>query len=307
MPKLPWFRAYTEILDDPKMARLSGDQFRDWVYVLAMAREAEEPGLIAMSAEEAAWRVRRPVDEFRLSLELFESERFGMVALTEDSIRVIHFSERQKDKPSDQPGKVRERVKRHRERHGNVGETLMERPGNAGAGEVKRSGNATDKSRLEEIRLEEIRGEEKDLAPPPPDMTTQEREILHALINIDNYPYDVLTDLKFVRGWLVRFPQADLLTEIDKCVTWWADKKGKGNWRLRVRNWFEKSEEIRNERETRKPSSPPSHPSGPPIPSPETLAAMDRVRHIYGEAPPAHKPDGPESAEALIAKGGEPT
>lgn len=145
MPKMPWLRLYTEILDDPKMARLSGDQFRDWVYVLAMAREAEEPGLIAMSVEDAAWRARRPPVEFRRSLELFEG--LGMVALAEDSILAVHFAERQKDKPSDQPERVRERVTRHRKRDDNADETPMKRPGNAEGASTSRPGNAPEVDR----------------------------------------------------------------------------------------------------------------------------------------------------------------
>ena len=35
---LPWFRVYTEIVDDPKMGRLTGGEFRTWIYLLALAQ-----------------------------------------------------------------------------------------------------------------------------------------------------------------------------------------------------------------------------------------------------------------------------
>jgi len=136
--KLPWFRVYTEIVDDPKMARLSGDQFRDWIFLLALARESEEPGVIMMSPEDAAWRLRRPPDEFKESLSLFE--HLEMITLEDGRIVVSKFLERQYDKPSDRPDAVRQRVARHRERGCNAAVTPSEDRSNAPA----TRGNAID-------------------------------------------------------------------------------------------------------------------------------------------------------------------
>ncbi len=259
MPRLPWFRVYTEILDDPKMARLSGDQFRDWIYVLAMARESETPGVIPMTIEDAAWRCRRSPDEFRRSLELFARPEMDMVTLSADSIQVTHFAERQKDKPSDLPERVKERVKRHRERQRNADETPLKRPSNAESVGASRQGNAGEVDRDSDSDRD---SEERVPAPPPPDVTTQEREILKALQEIKSHSFDFETDLGYVRKWLIRFPQLNLLDEIDRCVTWWMGpraprKPGRANWRSRIRNWLQNADDRRKEREARERGQTP--------------------------------------------------
>ncbi len=120
--------------------------------------------------------------------------------------------------------------------------------------------------------------EEREKPTPPPDMTQQERQILHALKAIEGYPVDVITDLKFVRGWLIRFPRLDLLAEIERCVTWWADKPKKGNWRLRVRNWLEKAESIRRECEARERAQGPGRTPGRYARQPPPGADSERAR-----------------------------
>ncbi|MGE5584428.1 MAG: DnaD domain-containing protein [Bacillota bacterium] len=114
MGQMSWLRLYTEIIDDPKLRDCTGDQFRDWIYILCLARMAKEPGVIEMTPEDAAWRVRRPVEEFRSSLDLFASR--DMLVLQDGQIVVTHFLARQYDKPSDTPAATRERQRRARER-----------------------------------------------------------------------------------------------------------------------------------------------------------------------------------------------
>ena len=128
-------------------------------------------------------------------------------------------------------------------------------------------------------------------------MSRHEREVLHALHEIKDHAPDFETDLAHIRRWLVRFPAANLLDEIDRCETWWTGPKaprstGKvANWRSRVRNWLQKQEEIREERGQRAPVAPPAPPAAPPRPRPftpsqATLDAVERVRHIdYGPSP----------------------
>lgn len=118
MGSMPWLRLYTEIIDDPKMRRFTGDQFRDWIHLLCLAREAKEPGVIEMSVEDAAWRLRRPVEDFKTSLALFAD--LDMVRVEDSTITVLHFLERQYDKPSDTPEATRERKRKSRASHAQV-------------------------------------------------------------------------------------------------------------------------------------------------------------------------------------------
>jgi len=116
MGKLPWLRLYTELLDDPKMRDFTGDEFRDWIFLLCLARESSEPGTIFMSVEDTAWRLRRPVDEFRRTLEKCASPEKGMIEVYDDRIVLLNFASRQYDCPSDHPSAVSERVRRCRDK-----------------------------------------------------------------------------------------------------------------------------------------------------------------------------------------------
>lgn len=140
MPKLSWFRVYTEILDDMKLRSLTGDQKWDWVCLLALARESSEPGVVCGTAEDAAWRLRRPLDEFEESLRLFEER--GMVEVRPGRIIVTHFLARQYDKQSDRPDATRDRKRRSRANHAGV--TLESRGGHADQNGESRPSHATD-------------------------------------------------------------------------------------------------------------------------------------------------------------------
>jgi hypothetical protein len=118
MPKLPWLRLYTEIVDDPKIRDFTGDQFRDWIYVLCLARESSELGFINQTVKDMAWRLRRPMKKLQTNLELFADR--GMIELTAEGVKVLHFAERQYDKPSDMPEATRDRKKKSRRCHADV-------------------------------------------------------------------------------------------------------------------------------------------------------------------------------------------
>ena len=55
---MQWFRVYTEIIDDPKVATMDGETFKVFMFLLAVACEQEKNGYIEMSIEEMAWRIR---------------------------------------------------------------------------------------------------------------------------------------------------------------------------------------------------------------------------------------------------------
>jgi len=45
---LRWFRMYSEILDDPKVARVTDSQFRIFIYLLAAASECDREGFVQL-------------------------------------------------------------------------------------------------------------------------------------------------------------------------------------------------------------------------------------------------------------------
>jgi hypothetical protein len=88
-----WIKLYHEILDDPKMARLSDGSFRRAIELFLLAGDHAREGLLPAFAD-IAWRLR--VEEASLLKNLQELQSLGIV--TESSSgkwSVTHFKERQ--------------------------------------------------------------------------------------------------------------------------------------------------------------------------------------------------------------------
>lgn len=66
---MKWFRFYTEIIDDPKMRKLTGEEFRLFTYLLAIAAEEEKGGLIPYGEEDIAWKLRAPQELVTQTIE----------------------------------------------------------------------------------------------------------------------------------------------------------------------------------------------------------------------------------------------
>jgi len=151
MAKLPWFKLYTEIIDDPKLSKFTGDQFRILVFLMCLARESDEPGLIQMDTTEIAWRVRRPIEEVESTIELCQQGPKPIIEAVENGLVVVKFLDRQYDKPSDQPQATRERKQKQRDKD-------------------RCHAEVTPSHAIEERRGEEIRGDTdqdlKDMSSP---------------------------------------------------------------------------------------------------------------------------------------------
>lgn len=112
--KMPWFRLYTEIMDDPKLATWTGDQFRVLIYLFCLARESDEPGLVKMMPAQIAWRIRQPVALVEEVLELAMAGDRPIIAQEPEGYRVHKWDDRQYDYPSDHPAAVAKRARKHR-------------------------------------------------------------------------------------------------------------------------------------------------------------------------------------------------
>lgn len=64
-----WFRLYTEILDDHKLADLSDRQFRTFISLLAIAKECNQDGVISMSPRQISWRMRANIKDVKSALD----------------------------------------------------------------------------------------------------------------------------------------------------------------------------------------------------------------------------------------------
>ena len=107
-----WIKLYHEILDDPKMGRLSDSLWRRFIECCLLAGELDADGALP-PVMDMAWRLR--MDETALTNELDQLARFGMLEYRADNPlaaywNVTKFAERQAKMSA------AERMARHRER-----------------------------------------------------------------------------------------------------------------------------------------------------------------------------------------------
>lgn len=152
-----WIKLYTEILDDPKMGRLTDRQFRTCINLFLLAGIVDCDGLLPTLAD-IAWKLRMP--EKALAEDLGVLAKAGIVEETAQGWLVTHFAARQAPPPSAMPSAVRQRVRHHRQRHADAGEqhapetplpsacndsvTTLSAHGNAAVTPVERDGTRLD-------------------------------------------------------------------------------------------------------------------------------------------------------------------
>lgn len=95
----PWVKLYTEIIDDPKIGKLSLADRGVWMMLLALAGQLDDyddngkqTGRLS-TLEDVAWHIRCPIEDLASSIEHFKAARMihedgGVLVLT-------HFAERQ--------------------------------------------------------------------------------------------------------------------------------------------------------------------------------------------------------------------
>lgn len=115
-----WIKLYIDMIDDPKMLKLSDWQFRRFIELLLVAKENDKAGLL-QPVPEIAWRIRQCEKVVKDTLRAMEE--IGVVRETENGWLFVNFAKRQAMSDS------AERVKRFREREkkkqeGNVTVTL---------------------------------------------------------------------------------------------------------------------------------------------------------------------------------------
>jgi len=92
-----WIKLYIEILDDPKMGRLTAEQWRLAIELFLLAGEQNKNGILP-SLPDMAWRLR--IDENELLQTMSELEQVGILSQDGDAWIVTNFARRQ-DKISD--------------------------------------------------------------------------------------------------------------------------------------------------------------------------------------------------------------
>jgi len=113
-----WFRVYDDLVDDPKVQRLSAEHFRALINLWCLA--SQNAGYLP-PVQDVAFKLRLSEDKAAKVLEALKAA--GLIATDETGMSPHNWSARQfKSDVSN------ERVKRHRERHRNVTSTVTETP-----------------------------------------------------------------------------------------------------------------------------------------------------------------------------------
>lgn len=156
--RLPWFRLYSEARNDAKLRTLADDEHRVWFGLLCLAAECDDRGTIPMDGFVLAVEVANG-DEELLDRAVDKLTRLRVLDRGEDGrLFFLRFRDRQYDKPSDQPERVAERVRKHRIAKA----TPQERPSDT------RNADVTPRNALEKSREEKRRGGGGSAPTPPP-------------------------------------------------------------------------------------------------------------------------------------------
>jgi len=114
--QMPWIKLYPEILDDPKIGRLSDVTKWRFVQLILYAGELDTEGYLPQNLDDAAWRLR--TDVATLTQDLQALSRAGLVHYEEDTGMwcVTKFADRQGRAQAEKRELWRERQRRHREK-----------------------------------------------------------------------------------------------------------------------------------------------------------------------------------------------
>lgn len=144
-----WVKLYTEIIDDPKIARLSWAERGIWSALLALAGKLEardpegtESGLVGTAAD-VAWYLRADAEEITRALTVFEAA--DMAHRDGEHWYLTHWHNRQARSPSSLPEATRDRQRSHR-----TATTCHE-----DVTSVSRDVTRLDKNRIDKNRVEE--------------------------------------------------------------------------------------------------------------------------------------------------------
>jgi len=107
---MKWFRFYSEVIDDAKVASMSDKTFRIWVLAMCHAGELDRDGNVPVTVTELAWRIRE--SEEAVSVAIKQLEELDIIETKNGKRRFKNWQKRQW-KSDDS----RDRVKRFRNGH----------------------------------------------------------------------------------------------------------------------------------------------------------------------------------------------
>lgn len=192
-----WIKLYHEILEDPKMCRLSDRMYRRTIELFLIAGETAKDGYLPC-LEDMAWKLRMRAED--LETDLVELQKTGIISMIDNEWLVTKFAERQ------EPVSNAERQKSFRERE-------RERIYYGDETKDKQDSNELVTSCYTDIDIDtdkiQIRKDTDKIATPPqPEKTKSIVKKQPAIAENDHYPFMVALaeitktnlDIKSIKG-----------------------------------------------------------------------------------------------------------
>ena len=155
MPSKYWIKLYHEIIDDPKMGKLTDRLFRRTIQLFLIAGDFGDEGILP-AVDDMAWRLRMSAEE--LETDLADLASTGIVHNSSDRWMVTKFTDRQ----AASTGTERWRQWRDRQRKENYYQTPHQREPNETLSEPDIDID------IETDKEEKLNGASADAEPPEP-------------------------------------------------------------------------------------------------------------------------------------------
>ena len=167
MPAYYWFKLYDEILNDPKMGKMSDRLYRRSIEMMAFANQHNQDGKLP-PIDDMAWILRCDETELQQEMSDLASDKYRILTREGDDWIVTNFSSRQ-ERVSDAERQRRKRERdRQEEYYGHENETISDDCSNEAV---------TDRDTELKIEIEsEIESEEKreeQISAPAPENQRQ--------------------------------------------------------------------------------------------------------------------------------------
>jgi hypothetical protein len=250
-----WFRFYTDVLDNPKVQRLSDRRFKQWVNLLCLANQGKRRGRLPADVADIAFSLRESEEEITQALEEFQSGDRPLLDRCEETGRLMPHDWDELQPPSDDSTA---RVQRHRQRQSNGDRngdvTVTETPPEE---EENRLDTETDEE-VQDAALE-ARGSAAE-SMPDEEIREDELELVKLLKQTRGMAMlpdlDVARHLREVQGARASpLTQRALRFECMKFRDHWTEKrlnqpkdKRWRAWRKALTEWLKRATETRNGR-----------------------------------------------------------
>ena len=185
---MTWFKLHHEIIDDIKIRRFTPQEKWAWIVLLSLASKSSDRGIVEADNDDLA-----DYCEFNCTQDwLYYRDKLigkGMLEINGfGSLTIVHWSDRQSKKPSDDPARVKDRVTKSRaKKKSESASQSQEDVSRYKALQVECNADVSPQIRLDEIRSEEKRLDQNlnSLYTQPPKISDSDFDVFREIWNRD--------------------------------------------------------------------------------------------------------------------------